>query len=55
MLSASEERLKSLWLKALAELDPTEKEALLFEFRDAVHEHIDQCRAEAKKRLAKVA
>jgi hypothetical protein len=42
MLSASEERLNSLWLKAMAVHDPAERESLLWEFRDALHEHIDQ-------------
>jgi DNA-directed RNA polymerase specialized sigma24 family protein len=43
---ASEERLKNLWLKALAAHDLAEREPLLWAFRDALHEHIDQCRAE---------
>jgi hypothetical protein len=38
-----------LWLKAIAASDPSEKDTLLFEFRDALHEHIDQRRAEARK------
>jgi hypothetical protein len=42
MLSASEERLNSLWLKAMAVHDPAERESLLWEFRDALHEYIDQ-------------
>jgi hypothetical protein len=42
MLSASEERLKKLWLKALAASDPAEVEPLLSEFRDALHEHIEK-------------
>jgi DNA-directed RNA polymerase specialized sigma24 family protein len=46
MLSASKERLKELWLKAAAASDPAEVEPLLWAFRDAVHEHIDQCKAE---------
>jgi len=46
MLSASEERLSSLWLKAMAAHDPAEIESLLWEFRDALHEHIEQMRAE---------
>jgi hypothetical protein len=49
VLSASEERLNSLWLKAMATHDPAERESLLWEFRDALHEHIEQRRAEAKK------
>jgi hypothetical protein len=46
MLSASEERLHSLWLKAMAVRDPADTESLLSEFRDALHEYIDQSRAE---------
>jgi hypothetical protein len=38
-----------LWLKAVAATDPAEIDNLLLEFRDAVHEHIEQRRAEAKK------
>jgi hypothetical protein len=41
MLSASEERLKELWLKAAAAGDPAEVEPILSEFRDALHEYID--------------
>jgi hypothetical protein len=47
--SLSEERLRILWLKAVAATDPAEIDNLLFEFRDALHEHIEQRRAEAKK------
>jgi hypothetical protein len=42
MLSASEQRLNSLWLKAMAVHDPSERESLLWEFRDALHEYIEQ-------------
>ena len=49
MLPPSEEQLRILWLKAVAATDPAEIDNLLFEFRDAVHEHIEQRRAEAKK------
>jgi hypothetical protein len=49
VLSPSEERLRILWLKAVAATDPAEIDNLLSEFRDAVHEHIEQRRAEAKK------
>ena len=49
MLSASEERLNGLWLKVVATHDPGERESLLWEFRDALHEHIEQRRADAKK------
>jgi hypothetical protein len=45
----SAERLRSLWLKALAATDPAEVETLLLEFRDALHEHLDQLKAGAKK------
>jgi hypothetical protein len=48
MLSASEERLKELWLKAAAS-DPAEVEPLLLEFRDALHEHLENLRAEGQK------
>jgi len=49
VLFPSEERLMILWLKATAANDPAEKDTLLFEFRDALHEHIEQRRAEARK------
>jgi hypothetical protein len=49
VLSPSEEQLRILWLKAVAATDPAEIDNLLLEFRDAVHEHIEQRRAEAKK------
>ncbi len=49
MLSASEKRLKELWLKAAATSDPVEVEPLLSEFRDALHEHIDNLRAQTQK------
>jgi hypothetical protein len=49
MLSASEERLKKLWLKAVATSDPAEVDPLLSEFRDALHEHIENLRSQAKK------
>jgi hypothetical protein len=45
----AEERLRILWLKAVAATDPAEIDNLLSEFRDALHEHIEQRRAEAKK------
>lgn len=48
MLATSEERLKGLWLKAAAATDPAEIETLLLEFRDALHERLEQGRAEAK-------
>jgi hypothetical protein len=44
----NEERLRSLWLKAVAPSDPAEIETFLWEFRDALHEYIDQLRAGAK-------
>jgi hypothetical protein len=49
MLSTGEERLEGLWLKAITARDPSEKDILLFEFRDAVHDFLDQLKAEAKK------
>jgi hypothetical protein len=45
----SEERLRILWLKAVAATDPAEIDDLLSEFRDALHEHIEQRRAGDKK------
>ena len=51
MISPSEERLKRLWLKAMAATDSAEVESLLMEFRDALHEHIEQKRAKAKNVL----
>jgi hypothetical protein len=50
-LRRAEERLKRLWLKAMAATDSAEVQSLLMEFRDALHEHIEQTRAEAKKVL----
>jgi hypothetical protein len=47
--SPSEERLSRLWLKAMAATDSAEIESLLMEFRDALHEHIQQMKAEAKQ------
>ena len=49
MPSPSEEQLRILWLKAVAATDPAEIDHLLLEFRDALHEHGEQRRTEAKK------
>ena len=49
MLSASEKRLKELRLNAVARSDPAEVDPLLSEFRDALHEHIENLRAQAQK------
>ena len=49
VISPSEERLKGLWLKAMAATDSAEIESLLMEFRDALHEHIQQMKAEARQ------
>jgi hypothetical protein len=49
VISPSEERLQRLWVKAMAATDPSEIESLLMEFRDALHEHIQQMKAEAKQ------
>jgi hypothetical protein len=49
MLSFSEEQLLILWLKAVAATDPAEIDNILSEFRDALHEHIEQRRARDKK------
>jgi hypothetical protein len=54
MLPTAEDRLMGLWLKAAATRDPAEAESLLWEFRNAVHEYLDQRRAEAKKLLTEV-
>jgi hypothetical protein len=51
VISPSEERLNGLWLKAMAATDSAEIESLLMEFRDALHEHIQQKRTEAKNGL----
>jgi hypothetical protein len=45
----SEDRLKELWSKATAASDPAEVESLFMEFRDALHERMEQLREEAKK------
>jgi len=55
MPSPSEERILSLWLEAASTSDPAKAESLLWEFRNALHEHLDQCRAEIEKSLIKVA
>jgi hypothetical protein len=52
MLSPAERRLKSLWLKALA-ADPSERELLLFQFRDALHEDLKKLRAQGVKKFPK--
>jgi hypothetical protein len=44
VISPSEERLNHFWLKAMAATDSAEVESLLMEFRDALHEHIEQIR-----------
>jgi hypothetical protein len=49
MFSPAEERLKSLWVKAEAATDPSDRDPLLFQFRDALHEDLELLRAEAKK------
>jgi hypothetical protein len=49
VLSLSEERIRILWLEAVAATDPAEIDNLLLKFRDAVHEHLDHRRAETKK------
>jgi hypothetical protein len=48
MPSSAQERLNGLWLKAAVASDPAEREPLLFQFRDALHEDLEQLRAEAK-------
>jgi hypothetical protein len=49
MTSPSEERLKRLWLKAMAASDSAEVESLLMEFRDALHEHIKQIKGRGQR------
>jgi hypothetical protein len=49
MVSPAEERLKSLWLKAVAATDPSEREPLLFQFRDVLHENLKQLREQGNK------
>jgi hypothetical protein len=49
VLPPSKEQLRILWLKAVAATDPAEIDNLLLEFRDALHEHIEQRRARDKK------
>jgi hypothetical protein len=49
-----QKRLNSLWLKAMAAHDRAEREPLLWEFRDALHEHIDQCKAEKHQEASAV-
>jgi hypothetical protein len=49
MSSRAEERLKSLWVKANAATDPSERDPLLFQFRDALHEDLEQLKTETKK------
>jgi hypothetical protein len=49
MSSRAEERLKSLWVRAKAATDPSEREPPLFQFRDVLHEDLELLRAEAKK------
>jgi hypothetical protein len=49
VLPPFEERLRILWLKAVAATDPAEIDNRLVAFRDALHEHIEQRRAEVKK------
>jgi hypothetical protein len=55
MPSPSEERIIDLWLQIASTSDPVEAESLLWEFRNALHEHLDRRRAEAEKRLIEVA
>jgi hypothetical protein len=50
VLAPSEARLKVLWLKVAAASDPSKRDTLLFEFRDAVHDLLDQQKAEKAKK-----
>jgi hypothetical protein len=49
MRSPAEERLTSLWLRVVSATDPSQREPLLFQFRDALHEDLEQLREQAKK------
>ena len=49
MLDASAEHLESLWLNAKDVSDPTEKESLLRQFRDALHQYVAESRRNARK------
>ena len=51
MQTPSEDRLKRLWSKTSAASDPAEVDSILMEFRDAVHERLEQMREEATKFL----
>jgi hypothetical protein len=51
MNSSAEERLEGLWLKAAGASDPTEAESLLSDFRDALHEYLDQCTEQTPRSL----
>jgi hypothetical protein len=52
MLPTSLERLTSLWLKLMAAHDPAQREADLWAFRDALHEHMDQRGKEKQQEAA---
>jgi hypothetical protein len=54
MLPTAEERLQELWSKAMAAHDPAEVESMLFQFRDALHEHIEKLRAEKHQEASAV-
>jgi hypothetical protein len=43
----AEERLKGLWLKASAAVNPAEQDRILFQFRDALHEYLEQLRTKS--------
>ena len=46
MYSPADERVMALWLKAAAATDAAEVESLLWDFRDVLHEYLDQCRGQ---------
>ena len=48
MMASAQERLKGLWLKVAGASDTAERESLLFQFRDTLHEHLEQLREETK-------
>jgi hypothetical protein len=54
VLSSSEERIRELCSKAVAATDPAEIDPILAALKLALHEHIQQLRAEAKKLRAEL-
>jgi hypothetical protein len=48
MIASAYEQLKGLWIKATVASDTAERESLLFQFRDFLHENLEQLREETK-------